>query len=296
MWKSLPFCRFGLILATWLLVPGCLIVQTQVTNPIPSMSTVAVIPFFNLSQEPTVDGRRFALAYYSELQKTPGFQVIPLGVTEQAIRDQHLEMNNPADVIQLAEYLNVDAVVVGAVTDYDPYYPPRIGLQISWYSPYEWEFCPGFPVNPQERKAYLQADKEKRRAAKEQIKDDQDQNDDNHTFRLFPGTKRDTDVSAIRGQSPPLDVHVSPESFTISNIEPIMSYSRIFDGADADVVAVLRDYVELSGDRRSGGWEAYLHRSEDFIRFASHRMIVEMLTLHGGEAQRRYVWKFRKER
>ncbi len=295
MWKHSRVCNLGLILAFWLLVPGCLIVQTQVTNPIPSMSTVAVIPFFNLSQEPTVDGRRFALAYYSELQKTPGFQVIPLGVTEQAIRDQQLEMNNPADVIQLAEYLNVDAVVVGAVTDYDPYYPPRIGLQISGDSPYEWEFCPGFPVTPQERKAYLQADKEKRREAIEQSS-----NNENRIIHLFQSKKRETDATAIRGQSPqkpiPLDAQGPPDTLAVTSIEPIMSYSRIFDGADANVVAVLRDYVELSGDRRSGGWEAYLHRSEDFIRFASHRMIVEMLTLHGGEAQRRYVWKFRKER
>jgi hypothetical protein len=69
-----------------------------------------------------------------------------------------------------------------------------------------------------------------------------------------------------------------------------MSYTRLFDGADAELTALLRDYVVLSGDLRSGGWEAYLHRTEDFIRFTSHRMIVEMLTLHGGESRRRYVW------
>ena len=69
-----------------------------------------------------------------------------------------------------------------------------------------------------------------------------------------------------------------------------MAYTRLFDGADADLTALLRDYVALSGDLRSGGWEAYLHRSEDFIRFTAHRMILEMLTLHGGESKRRYVW------
>ena len=59
------------------------------------------------------------------------------------------------------------------------------------------------------------------------------------------------------------------------------------------VLAALRDYVELSGDRRSGGWEGYLQRSEDFIRFTAHMMIVEMLTEHGGEAKRRLVFKRR---
>ena len=56
----------------------------------------------------------------------------------------------------------------------------------------------------------------------------------------------------------------------------------------------MRDYVELSGDLRSGGWEAYLQRSEDFIRFTAHLMIVEMLTLHGGEGRRRIVFTNRK--
>lgn len=79
-----------------------------------------------------------------------------------------------------------------------------------------------------------------------------------------------------------------------STLEPLMSYSRIFDGVDADLTAELRDYVELSGDLRSGGWEAYLQRSDDFIRFACHQMIVEMLTLHGGEGKRRVVFKWRK--
>ncbi|HAW29734.1 MAG TPA: hypothetical protein DCY03_16695 [Planctomycetaceae bacterium] len=75
-----------------------------------------------------------------------------------------------------------------------------------------------------------------------------------------------------------------------------MSYTRLFDGADAALVAHLRDYLEVSGDRRSGGWEAYLHRSEDFIRFTSHLMILEMLTLHGGQAERQIIFKVRKYR
>jgi hypothetical protein len=78
--------------------------------------------------------------------------------------------------------------------------------------------------------------------------------------------------------------------------QPFMSYTRLFDGSDAALVANLRDYLEVSGDRRSGGWEAYLHRSEDFIRFTAHLMIVEMLTLHGGQAEHQMIFKVRKYR
>ncbi len=42
-------------------------VQIGVTNPIPGLTTVAVVPFLNLSPERAVDGRRFALTYASEL-------------------------------------------------------------------------------------------------------------------------------------------------------------------------------------------------------------------------------------
>src|SRR5262245_35212776 len=112
------------------LLCGCAMVEVGVTNPVAGLTTVAIAPFFNLSQERAVDGRRLALAYYTELQKTPGFQVIPVGVVEQVMFDHQLEMNNPEDVLQLATLLNADAVVVGAVTDYSPYYPPRIGMQV----------------------------------------------------------------------------------------------------------------------------------------------------------------------
>ena len=35
---------------------------------------------------------------------------------------------------RLADVLEVDAVVVGAVTDYSPYYPPRCGMRVEWYA------------------------------------------------------------------------------------------------------------------------------------------------------------------
>jgi hypothetical protein len=108
--------------------------------------------------------------------------------------------------------------------------------------------------------------------------------------------------TAIRGQSPQSPPDRIPESAPVVIVstdpfdphQPLMSYTRLFDGADAKVTANLRDYVELSGDLRSGGWEGYLHRSEDFIRYTAHAMIVEMLQLHGGEAKRRIVFKVRK--
>lgn len=375
--------------------------QTSVTNPNPKLKTVAIVPFFNLSQEPDVDGRRFALAYFSELQKVPGFQVLPLGVAEVAMVEHQLQMNNPEDVLKLAQVLNVDAVVIGAVTDYSPYYPPRIGMQVSWYSPHAQEFIPGFPLLVEERHAkkttlnelfYLdrlmaketkKAEHEMKRAERQAshmerkaIKQDKKiqrkmqgtpcpdgcppeknlappaletvfrgqsseyngplaYNNSNTrviqayaqanqgaqtakkviqvpmslTPQALPKSKQ-RPVIAPKPPIPPsvemhekdtsdpnqLEEYCPPEEAGFDPRQPFMSYTRLFDGSDAALVAHLRDYLEVSGDRRSGGWEAYLHRSEDFIRFTSHLMILEMLTLHGGQAKHQIIFKVRKYR
>src|SRR6476646_6176622 len=160
----MPFVRLRLFsaLSAILLAPGCVMVQVGVTNPIPGLTTVAVAPFLNLSAERAVDGRRFALAYASELQKVPGFEVIPVGVTEVAMVDGKIDLNDPDEVLKLAKILRVDAVVVGAVTEYSPYYPPRTGMQVNWYSPRAWSFYPGIQIEPATRCQLNEWDRQRR--------------------------------------------------------------------------------------------------------------------------------------
>ncbi|MEN0111955.1 MAG: hypothetical protein AAF805_14645, partial [Planctomycetota bacterium] len=127
-----------------LAAPGCSLLlpevhhQPVVHNPFPQLSRVAVVPFFNQSDERTVDGRQFASAYFAELQAVPGFEVVPVSAVEVAIRQHGIRFDPPADVVselrRLAAALGVDAVVVGTVTDYSPYYPPRCGIRVEWYA------------------------------------------------------------------------------------------------------------------------------------------------------------------
>jgi hypothetical protein len=126
----------GLLLAQ----SGCSLVlptvsyQPVIRNPFPQLSKVAVAPFFNQSDEPTVDGREIAIAYFTELQKVPGFEVVPVGVVEEAMIMHRVDLAGPGEARRLAQLLGVDAVVIGAVTDYTPYYPPRMGLRVEWYT------------------------------------------------------------------------------------------------------------------------------------------------------------------
>jgi hypothetical protein len=127
----------GLMLA---MVSGCTLLLPEtstmpvVKNPFPQLQRVAITPFLNLSDEPTVDGRLFAQAYFSELQATAGFEVVPLGVVEEAMIAESIDLSTPGDARRLAQVLGVDVVVVGAVTDYKPYYPPRCGMRVEWYA------------------------------------------------------------------------------------------------------------------------------------------------------------------
>ena len=138
-----------------LLCTGCsaipdVVHEPQYHNPFPQISRVAVLPFFNQSADPTIDQERIALAYYNELQQIPGFEVVPVGVAKRMLVASGIEAKlneggvSGEDFQRLAQSMGVDAVVVGSVTEYTPYYPPRLGLSVRWYAA-----NPGFhPIPP----------------------------------------------------------------------------------------------------------------------------------------------------
>jgi hypothetical protein len=324
-----------LVLLTLLvLATGCASVPVNVSNPIPGMTTIAVAPFFNLSAEPTVDGRRFANAYFSELQKTGNFQVIPVGVVEVAIRENELDMGSAEDAIRLARLLDADAVVVGAVTDYKPYYPPQLGLHIQWYSPREWMFVPlpgangnrpaegncpvpGEPCLPGANgnmtvRAQSEDELETRgpgfappappsssiRQAQSINRTAGTANSQNQWGPVIWPSRPEPDPSlgarshSVGSRPGAASVFARPLPPQPDTTQPLMAYTRFFDGADPELIRNLKHYHAYRGDMRAGGWEAYLHRSDDFIHFTAHLMVMEMLTLHGGTLKTDYVFPY----
>lgn len=329
--------------------------KTEIHNPFPQLSKVAIAPFFNLTNEPTVDGRRFALAYFNELQLVPGYEVVPVNVVEQAIRDNNLRLNGPDDVRRLAQMLSVDAVVVGAVTDFTPYYPPRCTMQVEWYAanPGFHPIPPGYglPWGTKDEKnippsVVFQAEMA---LAREQLKTqtptcdattpqqgekalpslDQVQpgqpsatpgvkqtayntpSNATGSDKLSPGApvgavnastaSSGTIAAAIppgwpnpQGFVPPPPSPRPPSCWP--NSAPVMSYTRAFNGHDGDVTDALEEYYLLRDDARFGGWQSYLERSDDFIRFCCHMHIREMLSARGGAGKTRVVWRWSANR
>ncbi|MGV3485067.1 MAG: hypothetical protein ACO1RT_11680, partial [Planctomycetaceae bacterium] len=63
---------------------------------------------------------------------------------------------------------------------------------------------------------------------------------------------------------------------------PVLSHTRIYRGDDEYFTDRLADYVGNEDDARQGGWQSYLNRSNDFIRFCCHLHLTEMLESRGG--------------
>ncbi len=263
--------------------------QTCVHNPFPQLMKVAVAPFFNLTSEPpiVVDGRQFGLAYYNELQRTPGFEVVPIGVVEEALRAHGLSLDRPADARKLAQILQVDAVAVGAVTDFTPYYPPRCGLVVEWYAA-DATFTPvppgyGLPWGTCEEREIPQqivfdADLAAARADYEMVRGAA-------AIALVPGAG----APGALGPLPPVGEGLPPGA--VASVRPVLRHVATYNGQDADVTAALAEYVARETDARPGGWPAYLQRSDDFIRFCCYRHLHELLAARGG-AETHVVWRW----
>ncbi|HUW59054.1 MAG TPA: hypothetical protein VMZ92_20625 [Planctomycetota bacterium] len=78
-----------------------------------------------------VDIREAAQVYSMELQRSYGIDVFPPAVARAAVLQQKLQLPEQAHV--LAKRLGVDALIVGFITDYEPYDHPRVGVLLMVY-------------------------------------------------------------------------------------------------------------------------------------------------------------------
>ena len=325
--------------------------QPQFHNPFPQLSRVAVAPFFNLSTEPTVDGRKVAIAYYNELQAIPGFEVVPVGVTETVMATHKIDLRGPKgadEARRLAQIMKVDAVVIGAVTDYSPYYPPRFGLEVQWYAanPGFHPIPPGYGLpwgTPDEKdipgplvfeaemalaKAQMKTQTPAQpvtpvaratQAARSRIRTDPPLPGDAQNTPPSGGSKEDNNVKPVdyaaeadpnatdgkisatetalppdwpdpKGFIPP-GPRPTPPPYRPSK-GPVLRHVRIYNGNDAEFTTALSNYYAFRDEARFGGWQGYLQRSDDFIRFCCHMHITEMLTARGGAGESKVVWRW----
>jgi hypothetical protein len=320
-------------------------------NPFPQLKTVAVLPFSNQSEEPTLSGERVALAYINELQDVPGFEVLPLGVVKIKLAEfaQSGEMG-PGRFQDFAQFLGVDAVIIGAVTDYDPYYPPRMTLKASWYAanPGFHPVLPGYglpwgtdeeddiprwvqheaqralaaeqlksqtpdpnaplpSLMPEDRRSPASmmpdaseqvlpaprdaADPVKSASAQVAIAGDMAGSDWNDPMNYVdPNDTLPPEWPDPRGFIPDPPQRERPEYRP--QPAPIIEHMRNFNGHDEDFTQQLEEYFYFRDDARNGGWQSYLQRSEDFIRFCCYLHVSETLALRGGQDESRLILRW----
>lgn len=99
---------------------------------------VVVAPALNLSNTGEVDVHKITDTVASELLSFPALSVIPVNLSMAALaRRGKVRVETPQEALELASEFAADAALVVALTELDPYYPPRVGLVMQWYEPPE---------------------------------------------------------------------------------------------------------------------------------------------------------------
>ncbi len=117
---------------------GCTWQRKQAApEPPPEPPRVVVIaPVLNLSNSVDWDPRKVTDILASEFQSFPNVVVVPVNRVMAALAlEGKTIVETPRDALDLARELRADATIVAAITEYDPYDPPRIGIVMQWYSP-----------------------------------------------------------------------------------------------------------------------------------------------------------------
>ena len=106
-----------------------------VPNPTLGRVTIAVAPALNLSGSTDFDPNRFADLMAGELTYAEHISVIPVSRVLGVLAGQGVDrVESPAHASEIATRLGADAILVFAVTEYDPYDPPRVGISAQLFA------------------------------------------------------------------------------------------------------------------------------------------------------------------
>lgn len=95
----------------------------------------AVIPLRNESGTTLFDPSDVSDKVVAAAAQVRGVRVLPLNRTIAAMRSLKIaSVSSPADARRLAQEMGVDGIVLGSISQYDPYDPPKLGLSLALYT------------------------------------------------------------------------------------------------------------------------------------------------------------------
>ncbi|HVX87087.1 MAG TPA: hypothetical protein VH253_20045 [Phycisphaerae bacterium] len=110
-------------------------VEYIVTSPYPPGHVLAVAPAVNLSGSRDFDPLVVSDTLYAEMQQVRGLTALPLNKTLLAMHKLNLRaINSPEAAEKVAAALNADGIIIPAITAYDPYNPPLVGMTLELYN------------------------------------------------------------------------------------------------------------------------------------------------------------------
>lgn len=121
------------------LVAGCmnkekLVEPARLQSPYERTQLWAVAPFANESGVSIVKPDRIADLFVEQAEQIAGVETIPVNRVLLAMRRMHMAaITTPAEAMSLMNVLGLDGLIVGTVTAYDPYHPPKLGVAIQLY-------------------------------------------------------------------------------------------------------------------------------------------------------------------
>jgi len=124
---------------------GQLAEPATVQAPYPRLQAWGVAPFLNESGVSIVDTPRIADGFVAEVQQIAGIDTIPVNRVIAAMRETGIpEVVTHGDALTIMNLLQLDGLVVGTITAYDPYRPLRFGMAVQLYTrqPLETEVNP----------------------------------------------------------------------------------------------------------------------------------------------------------
>ncbi|HEX8342143.1 MAG TPA: hypothetical protein VF624_14660 [Tepidisphaeraceae bacterium] len=102
--------------------------ERQLAMPGPQTRVWAVAPVINLSGQRGVDPLLQADLLYQQLQTVQGLTVIPVDKVAQVYAALRIErVQTPEQAFAVIETLGCEGLIVGTVTQFDPYNPPKFG-------------------------------------------------------------------------------------------------------------------------------------------------------------------------
>ncbi|MBT8486859.1 MAG: hypothetical protein HKO59_12190 [Phycisphaerales bacterium] len=119
------------------LAAGCqsLVPPTTLDVPYTQEQVWAVAPFANESGVSIVDPFRFADSFMIEATQVDGITMLPVNRVIYAMRTLEMaDIRTVNDAMSVMNLLDLDGLVVGSVTVYEPYRPLKLGIAVQLYT------------------------------------------------------------------------------------------------------------------------------------------------------------------